>query len=43
LALQCVHEAVASQDEDEIDHWNLVLDAIEALRGRMAAARQQVH
>jgi hypothetical protein len=43
LALQCVQEAVADQDEDGIARWDDVLDAIEELRSQISVSRQHVH
>jgi hypothetical protein len=40
LALQCVQEAAADQDQNGIARWNDVLSAIADLRGRMPASRR---
>jgi hypothetical protein len=42
LALQCVHEAARTQDQDAVTRWSLVCDAIEELRSMIPAAAQRV-
>jgi hypothetical protein len=39
---RCIQEAAEAQDQDSLEYWNFVLDAIEELRTVTSTAGQNV-